>query len=179
MIVDIAVLWWEEQKSIVKMNEARELAYKRIIELCRHGHVEFCELELYKLYFDIVERQEIPVRRDAIVLATKARSIVNYTLLDAHVKKDADLMLKTLLSLPSDFRKHYIENISEPEKSWLRELLGDEVLELLKKSRVELKLVLSVDEVLPLVRRYGKEWREEARKLLEKALALHTSGEEE
>jgi len=40
------------------------------------------------------------------------------------------------------------------------------VWDLLTKSKVEVKIVLSVEEALELYRKYGPKWRDEARRMI-------------
>jgi len=168
--VGLASLWWEEYKSIERMLSDRREKLDRLFMHCLHSNDERCEALHVQTHISIIEGPIPPLLLDAVRILTRAQEIINEILLNADVKRDPDLALRTLLALPRDFRISYLTELHEPFRTWLRELLGSEVLELLKKNRVELKLVLDVDEVLPMVQRYKDKWREEARRLLIKAL---------
>lgn len=171
-IIDIglAVLWWEEYKSIERLLADRREKLDRLFMSCLHSNDERCEALHVQTLISIIEGPIPPLLLDAVGILTRAKEIINEILFNAHVRRDPGLAFRTLLALPRDFRASYLTELHEPLRTWLKKLLGDEALELLKKSRVELKLVLDVEDVLPMVQRYRDKWREEARRLLIKAL---------
>jgi hypothetical protein len=168
--VDLATLWWEEYKTIDQMFANRWERFERLYITCLHSHDKHCEAVFAQNSMHKIESTLPPLLLVAVKILSKAELIINEILLEAYIKRDPNLALRTLMALPRDFRITLLDELNESYKTWLRQLLGNEVLELLKKTRVELKLVLNVDEVLPLVQRYGDKWREEAKQLLRKAL---------
>jgi hypothetical protein len=178
MIVDtsVAALWWEEYNGVEDSLAERRLKYDRMFERCLHHNDELCYAAHIQMHISAIELPLEPQLRDAVRNYSRAKNIVDKIMFEAHVRNNTDLALKTLLSLPRDFRIHYIENMHEPLRTWIRQMLGDEVLELLKKTRVELKIVLDIEDAVRLVRLYGSNWRERARELLRKALETSQSG---
>jgi len=168
--VGLATLWWEEYKVIERMLADRWERFERLYITCLHTNNEHCEAVFAQNSMHKVESTLPPLLLAAVKILSEAELIINEILLEAYIKRDPNLALKTLLALPRDFRITFLDEMNESYETWLRQLLGSETLELLKKTRVELKLVLNVDEVLPLVQRYGEKWREEAKQLLRKAL---------
>jgi hypothetical protein len=168
--VGIATLWWEESKAIEKNLANRNERLDRLFMSCLHSDDERCEALHVLTLLATIEIPRPPLLYSAITNETNAKLIIDEILFEAVVRGDPDLAFNTLLSLPRDFRISYLEELSETKKTWLNKLLGDEVIELLKKSRVELKIVLDLEDVLPMVRKHGQKWREEARQLLIKAL---------
>jgi hypothetical protein len=172
--ISVAILWWEEYKVVERwyklVSSERDTRFNRVVEMCRHLSREFCNIAYTEMYLATIGGSQDPLLRDANRLFTRAKNIIDFIIFDAHLKKDPNLALKTLLSLPRDFRIHYIENIHEPLRTWLRELLGDEVVDVLKKTRVELKIVLDVEDAVKLIQMYGSSWREKARELLKSVL---------
>ena len=168
--INLASLWWEEFKTIDQMFANRWERLERLYITCLHTNNEHCEAVFAQNSMHKVESTLPPLLLAAVKILSEAELIINEILLEAYIKRDPNLALKTLLALPRDFRITLLDELNEPYKTWLSRLLGNEVLELLKKTRVELKLVLDIDEVLPMVERYGDKWREEAKQLLRKAL---------
>jgi uncharacterized protein (DUF4415 family) len=172
----IAALWWEEYNCVEDSLAERKLKYNRMFESCLHHNDELCYVAHIQMHISAIELPLEPVLRDSLRNYSRAKNIIDKIMFEAHVRNNTDLALKTLLSLPRDFRIHYVSNLHEPLRTWIRQMLGDEVLELLKKSRVEIKIVLDVEDAVKLIRKYGKEWRERARELLRKALETSQSG---
>jgi hypothetical protein len=79
-------------------------------------------------------------------------------------------ILNLLLGLSPELRRWYLQNCDNFYRSLLEKVLGKEAVEILSKTRVELKIVLNTEEALPLIKRFGKEWRERAREAVRKAL---------
>jgi uncharacterized protein (DUF4415 family) len=93
--------------------------------------------------------------------------------IDYNLKNDyacAEHLLTVFTKLSPRLRKWCLQRIHREYLDALAKLLGSDVTEVLSKSRVEVKLVLDVEEVLPLVRRFGKEWREKVKEVFREAL---------
>jgi len=73
-------------------------------------------------------------------------------------------LLYALLKLKPAVRKDLIAKVRGVE--YFRKFYDDEVWDLLTKSKVEVKIVLSVEEALELYRKYGPKWRDEARRMI-------------
>ena len=80
----------------------------------------------------------------------------------------AGKLLDRLLKLKPATRRYIADKIKSTPSAYeyFKSLYGDEILDILGKSRVEVKLVLKVEDVIPLVRKYGREWRKALRRQL-------------
>ena len=82
--------------------------------------------------------------------------------------RDAEGLLRFLLSLPAGVRRAVVER--EGFDTFLK-LLPEEVLDVLKKSRVEVKVVLDVEEAVELALKYGSRWRDVVKDMIREAVS--------
>jgi len=77
----------------------------------------------------------------------------------------ADRLARMLAGMKPSVRKELVERVKELNTHY-HKLLPEEVIDILEKSRVEVKVVLSAEEALELYRRYGSNWREKVREAI-------------
>ena len=80
----------------------------------------------------------------------------------------SDKLLEMLLKLKPKTRKRIVEEIKKWEHvhQAFKELYGNEVLEIMGKARIEVKIVLKPKEAITLMRKYGNNWKNMLREIL-------------
>jgi hypothetical protein len=165
----LAVLLWEEGYDWEPWQEYFDRKWVIIEERAYHDDEKaWLAYDLYFLERDVgkSEFSILPEKRDRVHQMCAAFHIVDWFLFDCSMRRDVDGFLNAFLKLPHKFRRDFIERLDSYTRGKLRGLVGDEIYELLGKAKVEVKVVLSVEEVVPLIIKYGRDWREKVRELI-------------
>ena len=175
--VPVLELWFEELQTFEALaTEKREKLWKLLEQTfyeCNHGDSSAC------LFWSISSLE--PQMRFEDMVSAKLKTLITGTIgwyiLDCYTRYNlendytcVDYLLTVFTKLSPKLRKWCLQHMYKEELDTLSKLLGSEVVEVLGKSRVELKVVLDVVEVLPLIRRFGREWREKVEEVFREAL---------
>jgi len=165
--LELLALWWRELQLLQREEERRREARARrdavLFARCGHGDEKAClALKLSQPWLPLSERA-------AARLLSRIRHALDMAVLDLHVRGDGEGLLRLLRALPPQLRRWYLGEDGVPQR-WCRELLGEEVVEALRKSRAEVKVVLSDEEVLRAIELWGPEWREKLREAVREAV---------
>jgi hypothetical protein len=165
---ELLKLWWEEVQSIESAHGERRstaLREERLLAKCAHGDERAClahKLLTLSPWFP-------ETLRAAARLASLIRYAISMTALEAYMRGDREGFLRFLLSLPAALRRWWLTEEDDPPRRWARELLGD-LFELMVKSRVEVKVVLTSEEALRAIELWGAEWREKLRETVRETI---------
>jgi len=155
-------LWWREVEAIERACSAPRavpLRERRLAARCGHGDDKAClALKLMASSPRLPEPLRAAARVTALIL-----NRLETAALEAHVRGDREGLARLLLSLPPRLRRWWLGQEDSLAVRWVRELLGAEVAETLAKSRAEIKVVLTEEEVLRAVALWGPGWRERLR----------------
>jgi hypothetical protein len=198
-LVELALIWWDESQSLLEFREYTQDRLKYIVHRARHGDVNAqlyteildwaheTKLALVKMFLENTrklpvyewarahpefpeERQYHPLERLQVKLETLLDSLLDEMFRWYYIRGDRDGFVSLFLRLPYKLRKHYLE------KPYVRRLIGEfiepEILEVLDKARVEVKVVLNVEDVIPLIKMYGSNWREKLREIVRTAISM-------
>jgi uncharacterized protein (DUF4415 family) len=181
-IVSVLELWFEELQTFEALvAEKRERLWKLLEQTfhrCNHGDRSSC------LFWSVASLE--PQMRFEDMVSTRLKTLITGTIgwfiLDCYTRYNlendcacVDYLLTVFTKLSPKLRKWCLQHMYKEYLDALAKLLGSEVVDALSKSRVEVKLVLDVEEVLPLVRRFGKEWREKVKEAFREALKMVVS----
>ena len=164
-------IWIEESRDEVDIATFKESVLEALYH--RYGG-EAVDMEVYiikePLYYQgnyqgCFDHPLKCVRIDKEILVMRAiRSAVR----ELWFNKDAEGLVRFLLSLPADVRKKVVE---DRYFSPYLDLVPEEILDILKKSRVEVRVVLDVKEVVALVVKYGSRWRDVVKDIVREAVS--------
>jgi len=178
-IVPVLELWFEEMQTFEALvAEKRERLWKLLEQTfrrCNHGDRSAC------LFWSVSSLE--PQMRFEDMVSTKLEALIAGTIgwyiLDCYarynLKNDCtcvDYLLTVLTKLSPKLRKWCLQHMYKEYLDTLAKLLGSEVIEVFSRGRVEVRLALDVEEVLPLIRKFGKEWREKVKEVLREALKV-------
>jgi hypothetical protein len=165
---ELLKLWWEEVQTIERAHGDRRLRVlrdERLFHKCSHGDEKACLA--HRL---LALEAHLPEVLRAVARLT---SLIRYTLdmaaLEAHARGDREGFLRLLLSLPPSLRRWWLTEEDDLSRRWARELLGD-LFEIVTKSRVEVKVVLTSEEALRAIELWGADWREKLRETVREAV---------
>jgi hypothetical protein len=167
---ELLKLWWEELEALEKAQAKHQaLRDAKLVAKCGHGDEKAClalKLATTGIGLSLLGRQVAHLHH-------LIRYALDMAVLDFHAKRDREGLLKLLLSLPLPVRRWYLSEQGAPQR-WCEEMLG-ETVEILTKSRVEVKLVLSEEEALRAIELWGSRWRDVLRERLREALRAELS----
>jgi hypothetical protein len=166
--LELLALWWRElrlfQREEERRREARARRDARLIAKCGHGDEKAC------LALKLSPPSWRPLsERAALHQLSQIRHALDMAVIGFHARGDGEGLLRLLRALPPQLRRWYFGEGDAPQR-WCRELLGEEVVEALKRSRAEVKVVLSDEEVLRAIELWGAEWREKLREIAGRAV---------
>jgi hypothetical protein len=198
-LIELALIWWDESQSLLEFREYTQGRLKYIVHKARHGDVNAqlyieildwaheTKLTLVKTLLEKTkdlpvyewakvrlefpeEKQQHPLERLQVELETLVDRVLDGMFRWYYVRGDRDGFVPLFLRLPYKLRKQYLE------KPYVRRLIGEfvgpEMLEVLGKARVEVKVVLDVEDVIPLITAHGSSWRERLREIVRKAINI-------
>jgi hypothetical protein len=198
-LIELALIWWDESQSLLEFREYTQGKLKYIVHKARHGDVNAqlyieildwaheTKLTLEKMLLEKTkdlpvyewakvrlefpeEKQQHPLERLQVELETLADRVLDGMFRWYYVRGDRGGFVSLFLRLPYKLRKQYLE------KPYVRRLIGEfvgpEMLEVLGKARVEVKVVLDVEDVIPLITAHGSGWRERLREIVRKAISI-------
>ena len=170
---ELLKLWWEELEGLEKVCAERQkrqaLRDAKLVAKCGHGDEKAClalRLATTGMGLSLLGRQVAHLHH-------LIRYALDIAVLDFHAKRDREGLLKLLRALPTPVRRWYLSEQGAPQR-WCEEMLG-ELIEVLTKSRVEVKLTLSEEEALRAAALWGSEWRNKLREKLREALRAELS----
>jgi hypothetical protein len=167
---ELLKLWWEELEGLEKAHVKHQaLRDAKLVAKCGHGDEKAClalKLATTGIGLSLLGRQVAHLHH-------LVRYALDMAVIDFHAKRDREGLLKLLISLPVPVRRWYLSERGAPQR-WCEEMLG-ELIEVLTKSRVELKLTLSEEEALRAATLWGSEWRNKLREKLREALRAELS----
>jgi hypothetical protein len=194
-LVELARIWWEESQSLLEFKDYARRKLRYIVHKASHGdpvarlYVDVVNwayetrLALTKIFLDLTRdlpvyewakvRQEFPHEKFLhpfeelqVKLETLSFNAIDAVYERCYARGDRDSFTSLFLQLPYKLRKWYLE---PPYRRKLVEaFVGSEVMEVMDKARVEVKVVVDVEDVIPLVKKYGSNWREKLRELVKK-----------
>jgi hypothetical protein len=194
-LVELAWIWWEESQSLLEFKDYAKRKLRYIVHKAGHGdpaarlYIDVVNwayetrLTLTKTFLDLTRglpvyewakvRQEFPHEKLLhpfeelqVMLETLSFNAIDTVYERCHARGDRDSFISLFLQLPYKLRKRYLE---PPYRRKLVEaFVGSEVMEVMGRARVEVKVVVDVEDVIPLVKKYGSNWREKLRELVRK-----------
>jgi hypothetical protein len=168
--IELALLWWEECRDYEDLEREIEKRFEKIDEKAMHGD-EGAYLAIWLRYFDKGNEDLLsPLVNDKIACRTMAFNMIDWISMGYRIRRDVDGFLKFFLKLPHDLRREWLKDEDKYTIQKLREFVGEEVFEILSKARVELKIVLDLEEAIPLILKYREKWREKVREILRNAI---------
>jgi hypothetical protein len=198
-LVELALIWWDESQSLLEFREYTQGRLEYIVHKARHGDVNAqlyieildwayeTKLTLAEMLLEKTkdlpvyewakvrlefpeEKQQHPLERLQIELETLVDHVLDEMFRWFYVRGDRGGFVSLFLRLPYKLRKQYLE------KPYVRQLIGEfvepEMLEVLGKARVEVKVVLDVEDVIPLITAHGSSWRDRLREIVRKAVSI-------
>jgi hypothetical protein len=170
----ILQIWFEELQEFEKLHkEAVERLKQKTFLFIHRYHLT----ELPELLMDPAEKLSDAYIDIYFFISSLLVTSINWLIIDTVglcllSNRDCSTdILSLLLGLPLKLRRWYLRNCDSLFRSQVIEkTIGKEIVEVLSKARVELKIVLNADEVIQLIKRFGKEWKERAKKELKKLL---------
>jgi hypothetical protein len=196
-LVELAWIWWEESQSLIEYKKYIRDKMEYIEHKASHGDLSArlyidiinwayeTRLTLTKTFLDLTRdlsvyewakvRQEFPhekflhpLEELQVELETLSFNIIDVVYERCHARGDRDSFISLFLRLPYRLRKRYLE---PPYRRELVEaFVGSEVMEVMDKARVEVKVVVDVEDVIPLVKKYGGNWREKIREMIKEMI---------
>jgi hypothetical protein len=203
-LVELAWIWWEESQLLLEYKQYVQDKLKYIVHRARHGdvnaqlYVEIVDwalevkVALTKMFLENTknlpvyewarahpefpeEKQQHPLEKLQVKLETLAFNTADVMFERCYARGDRDGFISLFLRLPYKLRKHYLE-----EKPYVRrmikEFVGPEMLEVLDKTRIEVKVIVDVEDVIPLIKTYGSNWREKLREVVRKVIEMEVVG---
>ena len=173
--IPVLELWFEEMQTFQALKAEEEKRFRVLLEKtfhrCNHGDKPAC------LFWDIIslelQRSSASIASfelEQVIVGAVGESIIN-CYIRYNMGKDStcrDNLLSVFMGMSPKLRRWCLQHLSSIYVEALAKLLGSEVVNVLSKTRVEIKLVLGVEEVLP----FGKEWREKAKEAFREALKM-------
>ena len=173
----ILQMWFEELQEFEKLHKeaVERFKQKTLLHVHRYHLTEPAGLltdpaeKLSDAYTDIY------FSITSLLISSINRLIIDIVTLCMLSNKDCSTdILDLLIELPPKLRRWYLQNSDFYRSYVIEKVLGKEIVEVLSKTRVELKIVLDADEAIQLIRKFGKEWKEKTREVVRKALMVST-----
>jgi len=175
--IELAIIWYEEFQSLSGFTEYMKVKFSHIMHKARHGDSaakEFLRIHdtAFRTYLDNTgyaqEKPLHPLEEIKTKLETQALILLDGIRIKHMVNGDAEGFISLFLRLPRGARRWYL---GEPHRRRLvRKIVGPELMEILEKDHVEIRVTLDVEEVIPLIIAYGRAWRYKLGKIAEKTV---------
>jgi hypothetical protein len=198
-LVELALIWWDESQSLLEFRKHNQDKLEYIAHKARHGdanarlYIEIIDwaletrFTLEKIYLDRTRdlpiydwakvRPEFPLEKTSHPLEelqgkleTLAANVLDTAYMRCYARGDRDGFISLFLRLPYKLRKWYLDR--PYAKKMIEEFVGPEILEIMDKARIEVKVVVGVEDVIPLIKTYGSGWRERLKEIVRKAINI-------
>ena len=195
-LVELAWIWWEESQSLIEYKKYIRDKMEYIEHKASHGDLSArlyidiinwayeTRLTLTKIFLDLtrdlpvyewakvrlefpVEKYLHPLEELQVELETLSFNAIDAVYERCHARGDRDSFISLFLRLPYKLRKRYLESY---RRKLVEAFIGSEVMEVIGRAWVEIKVVVDVEDVIPLIKKYGGNWREKIREMIKEMI---------